>query len=795
MKKWNRWQKFAAFTLAGMIVLTVCGYAAMIITGLCLFDPNKLTMSQKTEVFDHDNEKIADLFHQNRQLVKLDDVPKNVRNAFIAVEDKRFYRHLGVDWIGVFRALVKDLSTGRLVQGGSTITQQLVKETFLNADKTFTRKWKEASLATILEMRYSKAEILEMYLNRIYFGHRVYGIESASQLFFGKDVGELTLGEAAVLAAIPKAPANYSPYIDLQAAKERRNLVLSLMADQHMITKEQEEAAKREPIQLAGIDQNDGDDHFYDAYLDLVYKEAKEKYGLTEQDLMQGGYRIYTNVDSQMQKTAVEAFADPRWFPDDMNGEQVEGGMTLMNAKTGEVLAVVGGRDYQAKGLNHALTRRQPGSAFKPIAVYAPALEMGYHPYDVLPDKPMKFGNYEPKNYDGRYRGEVLMYDALRQSYNIPAVWLLNRIGADKGVAFAKKLGIQLNPKDKYLSIALGGLTDGVSTLEMAQAYTPFGQAGVWHGAYTIREIRDLKGRLIARAKPQSKQAMSAQSAWYLTKMLEAVVRNGTGSKADFGRPVAGKTGTTQVDFKGISGNRDAWFVGYTPELCAAIWMGFDRTDEKHYLSDSGGGAPARLFGEIMGEILKGQKTLDFVQPDGVEDLAPPLRLKKVEGLNGEYRSDDNEIVLNWQPLNGPAGYRIYRLDPSNLQKYVLQGETTDSSWVDKDVEEGTLYGYRVVAFDPRTGRTADPSDPIQVITADEGMFDWLFNNGNDHDKENKGKGPDKKEKRNGKKGNGETDQEGGAQPPDYSDSAPDPGSDLGTDWPLREAPLDGNQN
>ncbi len=652
------------------VLLAVFGIAGVVIAGELMIDETKLTeMSQTSTIYDSDGQEIASLYVENRKLIEdFDKVPDYVRYAFIATEDRRFYKHFGVDPIGIMRAMVVNLKAGRTVEGGSTITQQLAKLTYLTHERILSRKIKEAIIAVNLERKFSKDQILEMYLNQIYFGHGAYGVETAAQMYFGKSVTELTLGEAALLAGLPKAPNDYSPFNDLQKAMERRKVILKLMEEQQYITAEERQMAEREEIRLAERPKRNA---FAQAYLDYLVKEAERKYGFTEAELYRGGYKIYTNLNRQAQEAIETIFSDDKYFPKSADDQKIESGMVIVDHRTGGIVAMAGGRDYVAKGLNWATQReRQPGSSFKPIAVYGPALEDGWEPYDFLIDQKItykEYGNWTPTNPGGRYRGQVTMMTALTQSINASAAWLLNEIGVEKGYQFAVRLGIPMDEQDQHnLAISLGGVTQGVSPLDMAQAYTAFANNGKMMRAYAIQKITTQDDRLIVQAEPSGEPVMSAQNAYYMTRMLENVVQEGTGKNARMDRAVAGKTGTVALDpqvFNGIDGNKDAWFVGYTPELTAAVWMGYPKTDEKHYLTFSGGNYPAKLFKEVMQRALEGYPITQFERPEGVAELVPPVRLTQITDLQGQYNPEEQAIELSWTPLEpeGAVGYRVFR--------------------------------------------------------------------------------------------------------------------------------------
>lgn len=718
--------------------LLIIGYIGVIFAGESWIDENRLTMDQTSVVYDVNGKDAMKLYKENRNPVPYKDIPADLVHAIVDTEDQRFFEHGGVDPLGILRALYKDVIAGGAVEGGSTITQQLAKNTFLTFEKSIFRKAKEAIIAVQLERKYTKEQILEMYLNRIYFGHGAYGVGAAAEIYFGKDLqkDKLTLAESAMLAGLPKAPSNYSPFLHPEAALERRNLVLTLMKQQGDITAEAMNQAKAEPIDLTKRVTDKGQE--YQTYIDYLVDEAEQKYGITNDEMYRGGYKIYTTLNPYAQKAMAKVYANDRNFPkgksDDPN-DQVQSGMVMIDPKTGGIAAMIGGRDYAQKGFNRALSRsRQPGSAFKPIAVYGPAIEAGWSPYDMLKDEKMSFGDYAPENYDDVYLGQVTMMKAVEKSINVSAVWLLNEIGLDKGFEFANRLGMDLRKEDRNLSMALGGLNGGVSPLQMAQAYSAFDNNGVLTDAYAITKIVDKNGTVVVEASPAKKVVMSEKTAYYMTRVLEDVVQNGTGKRAQLKWPVAGKTGTTQSGIKGVKGNRDAWFVGYTPDLVAAVWMGYDKPDKNHMLSGSGGGYPARIFAQVMKETLSGMNTKvrDFQRPNGVPELEPPIILKTIADLKGEFSKEDRLIHLTWTPIYPPdekkVGYRIYRKpaadDNASFEKV---GEVIEGQWTDEPNIEGGADQYYVTPFNLKTNQEGDMSNIITVEPPPESLLDIIL--------------------------------------------------------------------
>lgn len=597
-----------------MMVLAIVGLK--ISENIPAFNPAKLEVDKTTYVYDKGGNVIAALHgEQNRVPIPLNEVPISLKNAFIATEDTRFYEHHGVDLKAIIRASVVNVKHGDKTEGGSTITQQLVKNTFLSPERTFKRKLQEAYLAIKMERQYTKEEILEMYLNRIYFGHGAYGIQIAAQKYFGKQAVDLTLAESAMLAGIPRNPSIYSPYLNMASAKKRQAVVLDLMVKANFITVSAAEKAKLEPLKLAGL--KTAEDIKYIDFVDYIIEEAESKYGLPAARIYKGGLKIYTSLDAKMQTSAEEVYVNDKFFPTGKPDQMVQSGMVLLDPHSGEIKAMMGGRKQSVqRGLNRAVDPvGQPGSTFKPIVVYGPAVEMKISPNTVLIDEPINIGGYAPKNADGAFRGPITMRQAIAGSVNVFAVKLLNKIGVEQGFNFAKKLGFELDINDKYLSLALGGTYKGVSPIQMATAFGAFDNKGILMESHGINKITDFNDRGLFIAKSNGQQVMSEQTAQVMTELLEGVVKGGTGTNASMNRPVAGKTGTTELDekrFGAIKGNKDTWFVGYTPELVAAVWVGYDKTDREHYLNSYGGNYPAIIWKTIMSKVLEGLPVKNF---------------------------------------------------------------------------------------------------------------------------------------------------------------------------------------
>ncbi len=582
---------------------------------LIIYDKNDAVISERSTV------KFA--------AVPIETIPDVFIEAITSVEDKRFYDHSGIDVRGIIRSLWRNTKAGGIVEGGSTITQQLSKNLFLTKEQTYTRKFKEAITALRIESKYSKDEILELYLNQIYFGEGVWGIQNAAQMYFGKDIESVTLEEAALLAALPKAPTIYSPYANYEKAKERRDLILGLLYDAGTIDEQNYNQAVATDIVLRTKElvQTNG---LYPSYVDHVIDEAINTLGLSEEVVLIGGLNIYTTLDPVVQNAIEATYANDALFPESSADELIQSGAIVLDPTTGAIRGLIGYRgQYYYRGYNRATELiRQPGSSIKPLAVYAPSLENGYNKNSELIDEETDFNGYVPNNYDRTFHGKVTLYQALINSYNIPAVAVLNDIGIDKGIAFLKAVGIPVDKNDHNLSLALGGMTNGVSPLEMAQAFSVFPNAGVMNTAHSIRKITTNDGDLLVKGITESVTVTTPEVAYAMTDMLMGVINEGTGKGANLGRPAAGKTGTTELPaieaFKGLSGTRDSWFVGYTPELVTAIWVGYDTLDPSLIMQSTGGSHPASIFQSIMLISLENTPVSSFEKPKGYKDDTKP---------------------------------------------------------------------------------------------------------------------------------------------------------------------------
>lgn len=596
---------------------------------------NNMRPAVSSQVFDSHGRLITTLHSdQNRLPIDINKVPQNLQNAFIAAEDNRFYEHIGIDPIGIFRAIFANLTNRGIAQGGSTITQQLAKNAFLSQEQTLKRKIQEAMLALEIEHKYSKKEILEMYMNQIYFGQGAYGIQTAAKTYFNKDVNELTLTQCAMLAGLPKSPNYYSPFNNLNEAKKRKNVVLDQMVKYGYVSAAEAEDAKNQDLGLSKSHQSKEADE-YASFIDYVSQQVAKKYG--DDALYKEGLKIYTTMDVDKQHAAVRAMRNlPNNYTDENGLTQPQAAIVSIDPKTGHILAMVGGRGQDS--FNRAsMAVRQPGSAFKPF-VYLTALQHDMTPDTTMNDQPVTYGSWSPKNAGGSYSGTMTLSDALAHSVNTIAVQLADQVGTKNIIANAKKMGITtLDAKDDNLAMALGGLTKGVTPLEMASAYGTFANKGVHVKPTAIVKILDRNGNVLEDSSTLEKEetktrVMSEREAYEMTTMLEGVIDHGTGTAAAIGRPAAGKTGTTDD-------NKDAWFVGYTPDIVTAVWIGDDTGS--HSLGEIYGGTiPAEIWKDYMSSATSDESGGDFSAPSGME------RRKETtssSSSSNSVRSDDRE--------------------------------------------------------------------------------------------------------------------------------------------------------
>jgi len=592
-----------------------------------------------TRIYSVDKVLLAELFIEKREPVNLETIPRHLTAALVATEDRKFYKHSGVDLKGIARAIIKDIKAGEFVEGASTITQQLAKTLFLTPRKTVVRKIKEAILAFQLERRYTKDEILELYLNQVYFGSGAYGVESAAKIFFGKSVKDLNLSECALVAGMPKSPSRYSPLVNPDLAIKRRNTVLRQMRDTGIISETIYQLALKETLYT---DSRRSSPSKAPYFVEYIKSSLEDELGSTR--LYKGGLSVYTTLDFQLQRAAVKAVADGlAALTDRMQQAQIkeaapQAALISIDLITGGILAMVGGKDFSASRFNRVTQAlRQPGSAFKPF-VYAYAIEQGFAQNKKILDAPVVYkgaqdgADWKPQNFSLEYKGEMTLRHALAISQNIPAVRLLQILGPQPVAQFAHQLGIKSHLASN-LSLALG--TSEVTLKDLTAAYAVFPNKGERIEPYGILEVIDRQGRVIWRTKPQKRLVISRSTAAIVTNMLEGVVKEGTGRRAQvLGRAVAGKTGTTN-EYK------DALFVGFSARIIAGVWAGQDRGGS---LGDRETGARAALpiWIDFMNAALQNEPHLYFDIPDDVN----PIRMDPLSGLPQTDDSRPSVVAL-----------------------------------------------------------------------------------------------------------------------------------------------------
>lgn len=590
-----------------------------------------------SQFYDINGNAIYTTLSEERRIpVTINDIPKHVQQAFIAIEDNRFYEHGGIDYRGTARALVSTLS-GSEVQGGSTITQQLAKNAFLTQERSIIRKIKEAFIAKELEHKYTKDEILTMYLNQIYFGQGAYGIESASMYYFGKHVKQLDVAEAATLAAIPKSPNYFNPFENPQESKKRQELVIDQMVKYGLISAEDGAAAKAEKLSFNTYHKKSTDPRSY--FFDMITQKVIEEVGADA--LYKGGLKIYTTLDSDMQRAAERAMKHlPTYYTDGKKITQPQMALVAIDPTTGYVKAMIGGRGDD-KFNRATLAVRQPGSAFKPF-VYLTAMQNGYTPASVIEDKVEEFSpGWKPQNSDRKEHGKVSLRSALIRSLNVPTVKLAQEVGVDKIIANAEKMGISTMVEsgaysDANLAMALGGLSKGINPLEMAAAYGVLATNGMYCKPIALLKIVDREGKVLYEAKKsEAKRVIDAEAAYLTTNMMQDVFVSGTASGMGIGRQAAGKTGTTDTYI-------DAWFVGYTPNLSTAVWVGDDNNKPMNYMY--GSGAPLSIWHDFMVNALASAPAASFVNP-GV--TVPPEPVIKQDPKDGKDKKKDKDKDKN----------------------------------------------------------------------------------------------------------------------------------------------------
>ena len=654
-------------------IVIILGLSAGLLVGTYLFAIAKSTnvndlqnaLKTRTLIFDREEKEAGALSGQKGTYVELTDISKDLQNAVVATEDRSFYKNDGINYGRFFLAI---LTAGRS-GGGSTITQQLAKNAYLSQDQTVERKAKEFFLALELTKKYSKEQILTMYLNNAYFGNGVWGVEDASKKYFGVPASQLSLDQAATLAGMLKGPELYNPLNSVETSTNRRDTVLQNMVAAGYIDKNQETEAAGVDMASQLQDKYEGkiSDYRYPSYFDAVVNEAVSKYNLTEEEIVNNGYRIYTELDQNYQANMQVIYENTSLFPTAEDGTHAESGSVALEPKTGGVRGVVGrvaGDDKSGfRNFNYATqSKRSPGSTIKPLVVYTPAVEAGWALNKQLDNHTMQYNSYQVDNYAGiKTSPEVPMYQALAESLNLPAVATVNELGIDKAFDAGERFGLNMEKVDRVLGVALGG---GVETnpLQMAQAYAAFANEGLMPEAHFITRIENASGQVIKSHANSQKRVLDKSVADKMTSMMLGTFTNGTGissSPADY--VMAGKTGTTEAAFNSVY-TSDQWVIGYTPDVIISHWLGFPTTDENHYLAGSTSNGAAHVFRSMANTILPYTPGSTFTVENAYKQNGiAPENTKKQAIENETNQSEDplGDIRSRAQNLVDEAGRAI----------------------------------------------------------------------------------------------------------------------------------------
>jgi penicillin-binding protein 1A len=784
-----------AFFFIGIVGM-IAGAAtlAYYIAGAPPLNENQLKGQLSSKVYDMYGNQIYEIGTEKTTYVKIDDIPDQVKNAFIATEDVRFYEHNGIDLIRFGGAVIANIQEGFGAEGASTITQQLVKLSFLSPEKTIQRKVQEAWLALQVEQKYSKDQILEMYLNRVYYPGNYYGVARAAEAFYGKTLDELSLDEVAMLAGMVKNPHGYNPRENPEAAEKRRNVVLMLMEKHGFISKEEADQAKQKSVTASLVNPTEKSNQYY-AFIEQVIEEIREHLDI---DPSAAGLKIYSTLDPDAQ-----SYIENLLNGDQLNfrNEHLQAGVALLDTETGEIRAIGGGRNQPIGGFNYAVdTKRQPGSTIKPILDYGPAIEyLKWSTYHQIEDAPYTYSNGTPiNNYDNRYKGWMSIRQALADSRNIPALKALQEVGLDRAKDFAEGLGIKLDEISE--AYAIGGFKEGVSPLQMAGAFSAFGNNGIYIKPHAVKKVELADGTVI-ELSPEPVEAMSDYTAFMITDMMKSVVQYGTGTRANVaGLHIAGKTGTTNFTPEEKQkynvpkgGAKDSWFVGYTPKYTAAVWTGFEKNDEKMHLDRIDQRLAKDIFKEVIKHVSKGDRS-DFKQPNSVVKLAiekgtNPAKLASEftpkDMITYEYfvkGKEPTKVSNKYQQVDKPSDLQVsydeaaqavtvkwlydeeFLEDVSfevrlaiNDNSYKVAATTKEMVYTVSNVEPGSVYKFQVIAI--RDGNRSDPAAAIieipimeeHIEEEIEKELEELLPPENNDQKQNEKENKNNKEKKNGK--------------------------------------------
>ncbi|WP_078380223.1 transglycosylase domain-containing protein [Sutcliffiella halmapala] len=732
--------------IVGIVGLVIgIGTFAFYVKGTPPLDETLLKVPVPSKVYGLDGELAAEIGgHEAREYAEYEELPELVKDAFLATEDVRFFEHNGVDYRRLGGAVVANVTRGFGSEGGSTITQQLVKLSFLSKDKTLKRKAQEFYLAYELESRFSKEQILEMYLNRIYFSNYSYGIAKAAKNYYGKTLDELELHEAAMLAGLPQSPNNYNPLTNPESGEKRRNIVLTLMVKHGKITQEEADEAKAIPIDatLTSDVEKTSFSNKYNAFIDRVIEEISEQLG--EVDPQADGLEIYTTLDVDAQEHVEYLLSDESGIAHPDN-EDYQAGIALIDTQTGEIRAIGGGRNHVKTGLNYATDIRvQPGSAIKPILDYGPAIEyLNWSTYHQINDEPISYSNGASiNNWDKRHKGYMSMREHLADSRNIPALKAFQEVGEEKVREFGLKLGIPLGEHVPE-AYSIGGFERGVSPLQLAGAYAPFGNSGVYTEPFAVTKVVFQDGTSVNLNK-ESQVVMKDSTAFMISDMLKTSVRSGLARAANVpGLNLAGKSGTT--NFSGDDLQRfnipeaaapSTWFAGYTPTYTAAVWTGFNKSGEDNYLRSISSGSQDQylsreLFRQLMAHISTTEADkADFPVPNSVVRVAiekgsnPPLKASEFtpkDRVTNEYfvkGTEPTKVSTEYDKLTSPSNFTATYDEESN--KILLNWDYPEDQMdrvsfdIKVAVNEGTPQSLTVTK---ELSFTIDAPDPGATFT------------------------------------------------------------------------------
>lgn len=727
------WKKITVTLLSIVIVFILIGVGifSYLVSGAPALDESKLKVPLSSTIVDKDGKVVAELGREQRTKVSYSEIPKVVEDAFIATEDVRFYKHKGVDIRRVFGAVLANITGGFGSQGGSTITQQVVKNSFLSSQKTIKRKVQEMYLAFKLEQRYSKHQILEMYLNKVYFsnglkGRGVYGVAKACETYFSKDLSKITLPEAATLAGMVKAPNSYNPAKHPIESQNRRNTVLSQMKKYGYITDEQYTTAKAIPMKsLVKVHESGGTK--YNSFIDVVVNEVEKN---SDANVYTDGLTIETTLDPNAQDKADEILSRGKsFYPSD----EFQTGFVLLDTKTGEIRAVGAGRNTSSGGLNFATDiKRQPGSSIKPILDYGPAIQyLKWSTYHQILDEPYTYSNGTPiRNWDRKYKGDISIRLALVDSRNIPALKTFQAVGSDRSREFGNGLGFNFSKNTYYESYSIGGFT-GVSAMEMAGAYAAFGNGGIYNKPHSVKKIiYPDKTEKVFETEP--KQVMSDYTAYMVTDMLRDVVKTplGTGKRANVpGLDMAGKTGTTNYSDEvkqkyGFPDNatRDSWFIGYSSDVTMAVWTGYEKNKKNNFLGKGSTNIAKFIARDML--AANGDRNAIFRKPSSVEeirnelyirgekvdDIPKDIVIESAKNVKANYDPVTSNISLNWTyPANllQKTSFEVsYTVNGAAGQTQKIQGTATSIN----GIVPGDIVKITIIAMS-----TEGKSGPVTV--------------------------------------------------------------------------------